>query len=140
MFILGLFPKYIKEVANLHEFIKGLGIKEIPFITMGIMRKIYNLSHDSMWSYIMWFHDNELLETTRLISCKFIQQLIKVEFIGSGFVVWTWFKGSGICPRGEFVFIGIEYFSVYNMVFLCAYIPIRFTMVWKGILPTFRLV
>jgi hypothetical protein len=79
------------------------------------------------------------LETTKLISCKFIQQLIKVEFIGSGFVVWTWFKRRGICPREEFVFIGIEYFLVYNMVLLCAYIPIRFTMVWKGILPTFRL-
>lgn len=140
MFVLGLSPKYIKEVANLHEFIKGLRrIKEIPFITMGIIQKIYNLSHDSMPSYIMWFHDNELLETTRLISCKFIQRLIKVEFIGSGFVVWTWFKGRGICPRGEFVCIGIEYFSIYNMVLLCAYIPIRFTTVWKGILPTFRL-
>jgi hypothetical protein len=58
MFILGLFPKYIKEVANLHEFIKGLGrIKEIPFITMGIMKKIYNLLHVSMSSYIMWFHN-----------------------------------------------------------------------------------
>jgi hypothetical protein len=85
---LGLFPEYMKEVVNLHEFIKGLGrIKEIPFITMGIIKKNYNLSHDSMSSYIMWFHDNELLETTKLISCKFIQQLIKVEFIGSGFVV-----------------------------------------------------
>jgi hypothetical protein len=84
---------------------------------MGIIKKKYNLSHDSMSSYIMWLHDNELLETTRLISCKFIQQLFKVEFIGSGFVVWTWFKGRGICPRGEFVCIGIEYFSIYNMVF-----------------------
>jgi hypothetical protein len=78
MFILGFFPKCIREVVNLYESLNDLGrVGKTLFIIMGITKKNCNLLHldknDSMSSYILWFHENELSKTTKLISYESIR-------------------------------------------------------------------
>jgi hypothetical protein len=76
---LGFLPKTIEEVGNLHELIKGVGrMKETPVTTMGITKNFFSLPQigksDSMLNYILWFHESEFYETTKLIFYESFQQ------------------------------------------------------------------
>jgi hypothetical protein len=118
--ILGLFPKCIEKIVDFHKSTEGLGrIRKTPFTTMGIIKNFCSIRHvdnnDSMLSYILWFHANKFLKTTRLISYKFIQQFSKVEYIVEWvcYVIRTSFKGRGFDQEGEFKF------PKYRIFFMC---------------------
>jgi len=132
--ILGLLPKCIEELVDLHESTKGLGrIGKTPFTTMGIIKNFCNILHvdnnDSMLSYILWFHANKFLKITRLITYKSIQQFSKVEYIVEWvcYVIKTSFKRRGFEQEEEFMFPKYK-------VFLCAFNLARLTMVQQEIL------
>jgi hypothetical protein len=86
---------------------------------MGIIKKICSIFHvdnnDSMLSYILWFHANKFLKTTRLTLYKPIQQFFKVEYIVEWVchVIRTSFKGRGFEQEGEFIF------PKYRIFFMC---------------------
>ncbi len=138
MFILGFFPKNIEEVGNLHGLIKGVGrMKETPFITMGITKNFFSLPHigksDSMLNYILWFHESEFSETTKLISYDSFQQ-----FWISRFLLWIgmeFLRKKHMCKKGVYV-LGVHFFLGHDMVLFCIYNIVGFTMVQNGILVT----